>query len=786
MVATTRTGRAVHLLLAKQSPVKVQAVVARKKKRKLDLDASTTLDEAVTTSKRTKKRATAQVVEVDDEDGIGLDELAAAAAAKENKAAGTNEVSAAKKEKRFRSTKSAFVVLTKVQYTGNYDEAFTKLKQASIHKLTRGGSYPLKNGDSVQNFKCLHNTVGCKYKCRFIHVKETNEVRLETCGTHCLEAHAKRTSTKGMSAQQKDYVKTAMRNKVQPETIQNTMMEESPSKNLGAGGYPTLNMVQNFIKKESTKVNKEEAFGNTIAELKEWCTTHSTIPTNDDEVFVVDFYFGESTFKIFLSTRRLLKCIVEQASRGCGKILVCIDATYKINLEKRPVIPCGTVDWDLLYHEVGYCIISERCENHTHFEFTLSAIWKGLKAAHNFTPAGFTLVHMQDNAEAIRNAIDDAVAALPIDERPSDVVKLTCYCHFKGPVGAVAKNKDKIVKPRRLEKMKEDLRKLHQVPAGLSPYVITVLFAQLMRKWRDKGERRWVAWLNAFWRVGVHWSRAQNFAGIVHHNMHLERANRSLKKWLARKRFMFATFTTELVRKLRVTSLVEAQRIWPDAPTITAADWRAAQAYVKSTRDSFVSVSSARRPSAVFLLSQEGNEHLTQRVLNDPNVSAPEYLRGKPNPLFVAELQKRAEKKAQKFEEAFLSDDDKQLKSLTYDKAIKLLRTFHMLEELPEDEKICKYVQFSCTCHGKLGIKHKFGYQCTRKCKHTLAQGLRTGLYVVPCGLELGVVSKPKSAGGRAKKAGKALECESSESDDEEEDDESSEHEDGSEEDEIE
>ncbi|XRB22179.1 MULE transposase domain-containing protein [Pseudoscourfieldia marina] len=77
MVATTRTGRAVHLLLAKQSPVKVQAVVARKKKRKLDLDASTTLDEAVTTSKRTKKRATAQVVEVDDEDGIGLDELAA-------------------------------------------------------------------------------------------------------------------------------------------------------------------------------------------------------------------------------------------------------------------------------------------------------------------------------------------------------------------------------------------------------------------------------------------------------------------------------------------------------------------------------------------------------------------------------------------------------------------------------------------------------------------------------------------------------------------------------------
>ncbi|GHP06149.1 hypothetical protein PPROV_000489600 [Pycnococcus provasolii] len=82
---------------------------------------------------------------------------------------------------------------------------------------------------------------------------------------------------------------------------------------------------------------------------------------------------------------------------------------------------------------------------------------------------------------------------------------------------------------------------------------------------------------------------------------------------------------------------------------------------------------------------------------------------------------------------------------------------------------ICEYIQYTCTCHGKLGIKHKFGFQCTRKCKHVLARALRDGLFTVPPDMKLGVVAKPKSAGGRAKRAGKALEPESSES--EEEDD---------------
>ncbi|GHP07938.1 hypothetical protein PPROV_000668000 [Pycnococcus provasolii] len=97
------------------------------------------------------------------------------------------------------------------------------------------------------------------------------------------------------------------------------------------------------------------------------------------------------------------------------------------------------------------------------------------------------------------------------------------------------------------------------------------------------------------------------------------------------------------------------------------------------------------------------------------------------------------------------------------------LKLRFMLRPMPNEQKICEYIQYTCTCHGKLGIKHKFGFQCTRKCKHVLARALRDGLFTVPPDMKLGVVAKPKSAGGRAKRAGKALEPESSES--EEEDD---------------
>ena len=59
---------------------------------------------------------------------------------------------------------------------------------------------------------------------------------------------------------------------------------------------------------------------------------------------------------------------------------------------------------------------------------------------------------------------------------------------------------------------------------------------------------------------------------------------------------------------------------------------------------------------------------------------------------------------------------------------MKLLNSFYLVEPLPRDKQL-GVVKFSCTCHGKLGIAHPYGFQCTRKCKHVLAHGIHTHLY---------------------------------------------------------
>ena len=126
---------------------------------------------------------------------------------------------------------------------------------------------------------------------------------------------------------------------------------------------------------------------------------------------------------------------------------------------------------------------------------------------------------MADNAASIRNGVDDTIENLVPDEQPKKVTKLTCYPHLKGPHGALHKNKSKIKKGDECyERMKIDVMKLHQVPAGLAIYVITVLFSLLVAKWNKNDEEAWASWLSTYWRVGVHWSRAYGVPGKLDWN----------------------------------------------------------------------------------------------------------------------------------------------------------------------------------------------------------------------------------------------------------------------------
>ena len=427
-------------------------------------------------------------------------------------------------------------------------------------------------------------------------------------------------------------------------------------------------------------------------------------------------------------------------------------------LEKRPVLPCGTVDLDGHYHPVGMVLVSHEHERTEDYKFLSHAIWEGAKRIVNFSISDVTLINMNDNAETIKNGHDEAFAALPPEMQPLERIGLTCYTHLASPVGALHKNIHKVKTKEWIPKLKEDIRLLHEVPAGLSSYVVTILFELLMSKWRKNGEDEWVLWLNNHWRVRTFWTRAQNIAGFPHHNQHLERYNRSLKKTLRRNQFTFTVFLGEIVKHLEHVSRGESAREWPTAVTISPQDWREAQEYIKKTSELFIRVESTLRHGAVLYPTRHGFAKLTAEVEGDQGFPHSRKLAGKENPLFTREVQKRAEILAATWERTFLaSDDGKQLKSMTFTRAIQLLTSFHLVEPLPA-EKVGDVMKFSCTCYGKLSDAHNTGYQCCQKCKHVLAHEIRENIIDVPQDQVLGIVAKKKNQySGRTKKAGPPL-----------------------------
>ena len=666
--------------------------------------------------------------------------------------------------------------------TESMDAAIAKLMRSSGHKLVFNQYWTRENVelsdyfkddikyDELSQYRCCQNKCGCKYLGLITRNVATNQYIISSAGMHSPDAHEQRTRKLGLTAVQKAHAIGQMRSKVDPEKILNSIRNSStPTKSLHVGGLPTLKAVQNFCKK-ARKIVRSEAFSNSMASLKDWCEEHSSIPQDHDEVFVLRYEFIDGgKFMIVVTTVRLLGVFREQASRGMGKVLYCIDATFKTCLEGRPVLPFGTVDWDTHFHIGGFCLVSEKSDNHIHFEFVASAVWEGLDRIFTWSLAGLHLLNMIDNALQIKNGNHDAIRKLPPAKRPEKKTELACHTHLVAPRnGALPKNKSKIVhaeKDKVYELIKKDMRLLHEVPSGLGDYVITTLFELLLVKWRANGEGDWCKWLSDFWRVGVHWSRAFNVPGIPHHNQALEALNRILKKHLDRKRFTFSIFVSELVTYLRGKSLDEAVRIWPDSPTLLSSDWEEAQAYLKKTSDSLVVVNPTARPTAFLYPTHETFKILCEEVKGDASVKEHEKVNGKPNSQFYSAVTARAQVLADEWAAAFLGPDDSVLKTYLYSTptetrklgAMTLLRSFHMVEELHPTEKH-GFIQFSCTCRGVQDGERFTGFQNARKCKHILSHGLRTGAFEVPAEFKYGVVSKVRAAAeGRAKAAAAAL-----------------------------
>ncbi|XRA98642.1 SWIM-type domain-containing protein [Pycnococcus provasolii] len=675
-----------------------------------------------------------------------------------------------------RKQRDDYTEIHRVPWTGEetWEHATDLVHQASGHKMTGGQRYPVTNTSSskadtlsdTQLFdekmllKCAHNKQGCRYKAEILHDVATKECVISTCGVHDVRAHEQRTRQgPGLTHKQKEFADNALRTNSTPLEILRAMRKAPPRDGLATGGLPKLDTLQNYARKNRLVVNGPVC-GDTIGELKKWCEEHSAVPDDEHEVFVLDSWFGpEGKFRIILSTKVQLESVKKQyENSGLGIVFLAVDATYKVNLEKRPVIPFGTVDWDQTYHDVCVCLISEKTENHDHFEFALTGLLKGLKTVYNMTLSGKNVIMMADNAASIRNGVDDTIENLVPDEQPKKVTKLTCYPHLKGPHGALHKNKSKIKKGDECyERMKIDVMKLHQVPAGLAIYVIAVLFSLLVAKWNKNDEEAWASWLSTYWRVGVHWSRAYGVPGIPHHNNHLEHGNRELKKALAGRIFTFTVFLGRLVDYIKSASMDEKDGSFPKHPTISAHDWQEAQ---RISSEHLTSISRLNQLAGQVPCSFQPTQDskLIAETDGDENVKVSRRVGKHSNPEFVKEVEMKAAVRARQWEACFLGDDEgEELKKLTFTQALELLNSFYLVEPLCEDEKLSDdVVCFSCTCHGCLSDSNPTGFQCLRKCKHVLAHGIRTGAISVPEDYILGRVSV-KQPPHRTKKAGFSL-----------------------------
>eukprot|EP00237_Pycnococcus_provasolii_P011367 CAMPEP_0198711002 /NCGR_PEP_ID=MMETSP1471-20131121/3183_1 /TAXON_ID=41880 /ORGANISM="Pycnococcus provasolii, Strain RCC733" /LENGTH=120 /DNA_ID=CAMNT_0044470751 /DNA_START=17 /DNA_END=376 /DNA_ORIENTATION=- len=120
MVASTRSGRAVHLLLKKASPKKVQLKVKKGK------DAKSPKKKTTAKQPRRTKAAPASAQASDGQvvEGANLDELAMAAAG-DGAAASSGKETGKKRKVR---TPSSWLEVARVKFKGNYELPLTKLK----------------------------------------------------------------------------------------------------------------------------------------------------------------------------------------------------------------------------------------------------------------------------------------------------------------------------------------------------------------------------------------------------------------------------------------------------------------------------------------------------------------------------------------------------------------------------------------------------------------------------------------------------------------------------------
>jgi hypothetical protein len=311
---------------------------------------------------------------------------------------------------------------------------------------------------------------------------------------------------------------------------------------------PKMSQLRNYLyDQRRSKYGKPTI---SLGELEAWLSSHSTVPEDDDEVYVLRYEIEKNDspkFRFALSTKFLLQL-------ACGVKIIHADATYKLVWQGFPVFVIGSTDKDKKFHP--FCLGVATSEEKDDFKMLFDALKTNISSVFSCSLQPDVLVC--DASKAIQNAFVEIFGA--------EVTVRMCWAHAKRKIQA------RVEQVTRKEVQKQLLDDVDSLQAATDPEIFSLAAKAFLLKWHSETdfikyfEEQWLI-QNRNWYLGVN-------LGSPATNNALESFNRVIKdEHTLRERFPISRFlvvATEMVNhwSTQYSSTSAENRVFATTPTL--------------------------------------------------------------------------------------------------------------------------------------------------------------------------------------------------------------------------
>jgi hypothetical protein len=324
---------------------------------------------------------------------------------------------------------------------------------------------------------------------------------------------------------------------------------------------PKMSQLRNYLyDQRRSKYGKPTI---SLGELEAWLSSHSTVPEDDDEVYVLRYEIEENDspkFRFALSTKFLLQL-------ACGVKIIHADATYKLVWQGFPVFVIGSTDKDKKFHP--FCLGVATSEEKDDFKMLFDALKTNISSVFSCSLQPDVLVC--DASKAIQNAFVEIFGA--------EVTVRMCWAHAKRKIQA------RVEQVTRKEVQKQLLDDVDSLQAATDPEIFSLAAKAFLLKWHSETdfikyfEEQWLI-QNRNWYLGV------NLGSPATKNA-LESFNRVIKdEHTLRERFPISRFlvvATEMVNhwSTQYSSTSAENRVFATTPTLALREWTRSYQWAK-------------------------------------------------------------------------------------------------------------------------------------------------------------------------------------------------------------